>query len=60
MTRTISINGQIVILEVRHNGVEWTAIDDATYEPGCPVGLGATAEAAVNDWFNQQLSRVAA
>jgi hypothetical protein len=60
VTHTISINGCIVILEVRHNGFEWTAIDDATYEPGCPVGLGVTAQQAINDWLRQQLVRVAA
>lgn len=53
MTHITSINGRIVILEVRHNGFQWTAVDDATYEPGCPIGLGDTAQGAVNDWIEQ-------
>lgn len=53
MTHTIEINGRIVLLEVKHNGFEWMAIDDSTYEPGCPVGLGKTAQDAVNDWVEQ-------
>lgn len=59
MTRTISINGRILILEVCHNGFQWTAVDD-NYEPGCPIGLGDTAEEAINDWLEEQLTRVAA
>jgi hypothetical protein len=52
VTRTITINGRIVILEVCHNGFQWTAVDD-NYEPGCPIGLGETAQDAVNDWVEQ-------
>jgi hypothetical protein len=55
VTRTIEINGRIVLLEVCHNGFQWTAIDDSTYAPGCPVGLGSTAQDAVNDWMERQL-----
>jgi hypothetical protein len=54
VTHTISINGRIVILEVCHNGFQWTAVDD-NYEPGGPIGLGATAQGAVNDWIERQL-----
>ncbi len=60
MTRLVHIDGRTVILEVRHNGFQWTAVDDATYEPGGPIGFGDTAEKAVNDWMQEQQSRVAA
>ena len=53
MTRSINIDGRVVILEVTHNGFEWTAIDDSTYEPGCPIGLGKTEQAAINDLIEQ-------
>lgn len=60
MTRLVQINGRPFILEVRHNGFQWTAVDDATYEPGGPIGFGDTAQDAVNDWIREQLTRVAA
>jgi hypothetical protein len=53
------VNGRYVMLEVCHNGFEWTVVDDSTYEPGCPVGLGKTAQDAINDWI-EQLTEVAA
>ena len=28
---------------------DWSAIDDDTYEPGCPIGWGATEQEAIND-----------
>jgi hypothetical protein len=60
VTHTISINGRIVILEVRHNGFQWMAVEDAAYESGCAIGFGDTAQAAVNDWIREQTMRVAA
>lgn len=31
------------------NRYDWQAVDDDTYEPGCPIGYGATeAEAVAN------------
>jgi hypothetical protein len=59
VTHSITINGRIVLLEVRHNGFQWTAVED-NYEPGCPIGFGDTAQAAVNDWIREQTMRVAA
>jgi hypothetical protein len=32
---------------------DWCAYDDDTYEPGCPVGWGATEQAAVADLLEQ-------
>ena len=28
---------------------DWSAIDDDTYEPGCPIGWGATEQEAIDD-----------
>lgn len=28
---------------------DWYAIDDDTYEPGCPIGWGTTEQEAIND-----------
>jgi hypothetical protein len=53
------VNGRYVMLDVRHNGFEWTVVDDSTYEPGCPVGLGKSVQDAINDWI-EQLTEVAA
>jgi hypothetical protein len=60
VTHLVHINGRTVILEVRHNGFVWTAVDDDTYAPGCPVGFGDTPHNAVNEWMREQLQRVAA
>lgn len=33
---------------------DWSAIDDDTYDgPGCPIGWGATKEAAIADLMEQ-------
>lgn len=32
---------------------DWVAIDDDTYEPGCPVGYGRTEREAVSDLLDQ-------
>jgi len=32
---------------------DWTAVDDDTYEPGCPVGYGATEAEAIADLREQ-------
>lgn len=32
---------------------DWSAVDDNTYEPGCPMGWGRTEKAAVDDLINQ-------
>jgi hypothetical protein len=44
------MNNLAFALEVTFNGYEFMAVDPATYEGGCPVGIGATAEAAIADW----------
>lgn len=40
---------------------DWSAIDDDTYEPGNPIGFGATKEEAISDLREQiadQLCRI--
>lgn len=32
---------------------DWSAVDDDTYEPGCPIGTGATELEAVKDLMQQ-------
>lgn len=32
---------------------DWTAVDDDTYEPGCPIGYGATEAEAIADLREQ-------
>lgn len=32
---------------------DWSAIDDDTYEPGCPIGHGATEQEAIADLLMQ-------
>ena len=34
-------------------GFDWSAVDDDTYEPGCPIGSGRTELEAVQDLFKQ-------
>lgn len=53
MTRTIEINGRTVLLDLEHNGFQWTAVHDDTYEPGCPIGLGDTQQEAIDDWLER-------
>lgn len=36
---------------------DWIATDEDTYEPGLPVGLGATAEEAILDLLEQLKER---
>jgi len=39
-------------IPMRH--CDWQAIDDSTYDgPGCPVGYGATEDAAIADLLSQ-------
>ena len=33
--------------------VDWWAIDDDTYEPGSPIGYGATEQDAIDDLMAQ-------
>lgn len=47
------------------NKFDWQAIDDNSYEPGCPIGFGATEEEAIEDllkqlamWEEQQATRM--
>lgn len=28
---------------------DWSAVDDETYEPGCPIGWGSSERAAIQD-----------
>jgi hypothetical protein len=32
---------------------DWSAVDDKTYEPGCPIGWGRTEQAAIDDLIEQ-------
>ena len=32
---------------------DWCAVDDDTYEPGCPIGWGPTEEAAIADLMQE-------
>lgn len=32
---------------------DWSAVDDNTYEPGCPIGWGRTEQAAIDDLGRQ-------
>lgn len=32
---------------------DWSAVDDDTYEPGCPIGWGATEQEAIDDLKEQ-------
>jgi len=32
---------------------DWSAVDDSTYEPGCPIGWGRTEQAAIDDLVEQ-------
>ena len=38
-------------IPVRH--WDWSAVDDNTYEPGCPIGWGRTEQAAIDDLIEQ-------
>ena len=36
---------------------DWSAVDDNTYEPGCPIGWGRTEKAAIENLIDEiQLS----
>ena len=32
---------------------DWSAVDDDTYEPGCPIGSGRTEQEAIDDLLRQ-------
>jgi hypothetical protein len=32
---------------------DWSAVDDDTYEPGCPIGWGYTERQAITDLMDQ-------
>jgi hypothetical protein len=38
---------------VPDRSMDWTAVDDSTYEPGCPIGWGPTEEHAIKDLVEQ-------
>lgn len=33
--------------------MDWCAVDDDTYDEGCPVGWGATEQEAIDDLLEQ-------
>ena len=39
---------------------DWSAVDEDTYEPGCPVGYGRTKAEAVADLIDKLEERAAA
>lgn len=43
---------------VPSNSFDWSAVEDG-YEPGCPVGYGATERAAIEDLMEQMEERAA-
>lgn len=61
--RKYQINGRIVPLRIRTaedwksipiRDFDWCAVDDDTYDgEGCPIGYGATEEAAIADLIAQ-------
>lgn len=36
---------------------DWSAVDDNTYEPGCPIGWGRTEQAAIDNLIEQLLEQ---
>jgi len=62
-TRTVQIAGRSVVVHTEYSpppipprNCDWSATDD-NYEPGHPVGWGATEQAAVDDLVVQLLDR---
>ena len=45
-------------IPVRH--CDWQAVDDDTYEAGCPIGRGATEAEAIADLLQQLDAEAAA
>ena len=49
----MKIRTEFVYPPIPDRQFDWSAVDDDTYEPGCPVGSGRTELAAVKDLMQQ-------
>lgn len=53
-TRTPRIKTSYWAKPIPTNALDWSAIDDSTYDgEGCPVGYGATEQEAIDDLLEQ-------
>jgi hypothetical protein len=49
----MKIRTEFVYPPIPDRQFDWSAVDDDTYEPGCPIGSGRTELAAVKDLVQQ-------
>lgn len=52
---SIKIRTEYVCPPIPVRGCDWSAVDDNTYEPGCPIGWGRTEQAAIDNLIDQLL-----
>ena len=49
----MKIRTELVYPPIPIRQFDWSAVDDDTYEPGCPIGTGTTELEAVKDLMQQ-------
>jgi hypothetical protein len=50
---SLKIKTQCIYPPIPDRSFDWCAYDDATYEPGCPIGYGATEQEAIADLMKE-------
>ena len=50
---TIKLKTEYVYPPIPIRSMDWSAIDDSTYEPGSPIGTGRTEQEAIEDLIDQ-------
>ena len=54
---TMKIQTSFWLKPIPDRNHDWMAVDDDTYEPGCPCGSGATEQEAIDDLLTQIAER---
>ena len=49
----MKIRTEYVFPPIPVRSFDWSAVDDDTYEPGCPIGWGPTEAFAIEDLMDQ-------
>lgn len=49
----LKIRTELIYPPIPIRQFDWSAVDDDSYEPGCPIGTGATELEAVKDLIKQ-------
>lgn len=52
-SEAVKIKTEYVNPPIPVRAFDWSAVDDDTYKPGCPIGWGYTERGAIEDLMDQ-------